>query len=137
MIAGRLAYVALVVADVDGVAGALARDFGLRRSDCAAGETGRTAPIFAVGASALALFAPGDPFLGEEARPGLHHIALEVPDLAAAVGAVSVAGVALGDGTPRPGLGKARRLGLAPAATAGVRTYLTEPLVGVEPSPPG
>ncbi len=136
VIGTRLAYVALVVADVEPVAAALARDFALRRSDCAAGETGRTVPVFAVGASALALFAPGDPFLGEEARPGLHHIALEVSDLAAAIGAVTVAGVALGDRTPRPGLGKARRLGLAPAAMADVRTYLTEP-IGVEPSPPG
>src|SRR5512145_3230602 len=95
MTGSRLAYAALVVADVERVAAALAGDFGLRRTDCAAGDAGAKAPVFSVGGAALALFAPGDPFLGDEARPGLHHIALEVPDLAAAAGAASVAGLAL------------------------------------------
>jgi catechol 2,3-dioxygenase-like lactoylglutathione lyase family enzyme len=128
MIANRLAYAALVVADTERVAAAFTRDFGLRRSDCAAGGTGRRAPVFAVGASALALFEPSDPFLGDDARPGVHHIALEVADLAAAAGAVSVAGVALDGRTPEPGLDGRRRLRLKPEATAGVRTYLTEPI---------
>jgi methylmalonyl-CoA/ethylmalonyl-CoA epimerase len=128
MIAGRLAYVALVVADVERVAAALERDFGLRRTDCVAGPVARRAPVFAVGASALALFEPDDPFVGDGARPGVHHIALEVPDLAAAAGAVSVAGLALDGRTPEPGLAGRRRLRLTPEATAGVRTYLTEPI---------
>jgi methylmalonyl-CoA epimerase len=132
----RLAYVALVVADVERVAAALARDFGFRRVDCKAGDTGTTAPVFSVGNAALALFPPGDPFLGEDAKPGVHHIALAVPDLAAAAGAMSVAGIALDGRTPRPGLGGSRRLSLAAEATAGVRTYLTEP-VHLEPSSPG
>ncbi|MGH7311203.1 MAG: VOC family protein, partial [Candidatus Rokuibacteriota bacterium] len=108
------------------------RDFGLRRTDCAAGDSGRRVPVFAVGASALALFEPGDPFLGDAARPGVHHIALEVPELSAAAGAVSVAGIALDGRTPEPGLAGRRRLRLRPEATAGVRTYLTE-AIGVEP----
>jgi methylmalonyl-CoA/ethylmalonyl-CoA epimerase len=136
MTGSRLAYVALVVADVDGVAGRLARDFGLRRTDCKAGGTGATAPAFSVGSAALVLFPPGDPFLGEDARPGLHHVALEVPDLAAAAGAMSVAGVALDGRTPQPGLNGSRRLSLSADATAGVRTYLTEPM-RLPPSPPG
>ena len=44
--------------------------------------------------------------------------------------------MALAGGTPRPGLGGSRRLALAPEATAGVRTFLTEP-VRLEPSAPG
>jgi catechol 2,3-dioxygenase-like lactoylglutathione lyase family enzyme len=136
MTGSRLAYAALVVADVERVAAALARDFGLRRTDCLAGDSGAKTPVFRVGAAALALFPPGDPFLGDDARPGLHHIAFEVPDLTAAAGAVSVAGVALAGGTPRPGLGGSRRLTLSPAATAGVRTELTEP-IHLEPSSPG
>jgi catechol 2,3-dioxygenase-like lactoylglutathione lyase family enzyme len=136
MVGSRLAYAALVVADVEHVAAALTRDFGLRRTDCKAGDTGGTAPIFAVGGAALALFPPGDPFLGDDARPGLHHIALAVADLAAAAGAVTVAGLALDGRIPRPGLGGSRRLALTSEATAGVRTFLTEPLP-IEPSPAG
>jgi methylmalonyl-CoA/ethylmalonyl-CoA epimerase len=136
VIASRLAYAALVVADVERVATALARDFGLRRTDCKAGDTGGTAPVFAVGDAALALFSPGDLFLGEDARPGLHHIALAVPDLAAAAGAATVAGIALEGRTPRPGLAASRRLALASEATAGVRIFLTEP-IRLDPSPPG
>jgi len=128
VIANRLAYAAVVVADVEHVAAAFARDFGLPRTDCAAGDSNRRVPLFAVGASALALFEPGDAFLGDDARPGVHHIALEVADLAAAAGAVSVAGVALDGRTPEPGLDGRRRLRLKPEATAGVRTYLTEPI---------
>lgn len=136
-LAGKLAYAALVVADVEAVAAALARDFGLRRTDGRVDGGGKAVPLFAVGASALALFSPGDPFVGEDARPGVHHIALEVADLAAAAGNVTVAGVALDGRTPRPGLNGSRRLLLAPEATAGVRTYLTAPIPGIEPSPPG
>ncbi len=128
VIASRLAYAALVVADVERVATAFTHDFGLHRTDCPAGNSGRRAPVIAVGASALALFEPGDPFLGDEARPGVHHIALEVAELAAAAGAVSVAGIALDGRTPEPGLDGRRRLRLKPEATAGVRTYLTEPI---------
>jgi catechol 2,3-dioxygenase-like lactoylglutathione lyase family enzyme len=127
VIAGRLAYVALVVAEVERVAAAFARDFDLPRTDCPAGSS-RRVPVFAVGASAVILFEPGDPFLGDDARPGVHHIALEVADLAAAAGAVSVEGVALDGRTPEPGLDGRRRLRLKPEATAGVLTYLTEPI---------
>jgi catechol 2,3-dioxygenase-like lactoylglutathione lyase family enzyme len=136
MLGAQLAYVALVVSDVGAVAAALARDFGLRRTDCAAGDGTRSVPVFAAGAAGLALFEPGDPFLGEEARPGIHHIALAVTDLAAAAGTVSVAGVALDGRRPLTGLAGHRRLRLAPAATVGVRVELTEPLA-LAPSPPG
>ncbi|HSF07427.1 MAG TPA: VOC family protein [Methylomirabilota bacterium] len=134
MIASRLAYAALVVADVERVATAFTRDFGLRRTDCTAGNSRRSVPVFAVGSSALALFEPSDPFLGEDARPGVHHIALEVADLAAAAGAVSVAGVALDGRTPEPGLDGRRRFRLKPEATAGVRTYLSEPMAVAQAS---
>jgi methylmalonyl-CoA/ethylmalonyl-CoA epimerase len=136
MLPSRLAYTALVVADVERVAAAFTRDFGFRRTDCAAGNSGRRVPVFAVGASALALFEPGDPFLGDSARPGVHHIALEVAELSAAAGAVSVAGIALDGRTPEPGLAGRRRLPLKPEATVGVQTYLTEP-IGVEPASAG
>lgn len=128
MISTNLAYVALVVTDVEATAMALARDFGLPRTDCAVRPEARISPVFAVGASALALFAPGDPFVGGQANPGVHHIAMEVPDLEKAVRQTAPAGVPSADITPSPGLQGARRWLLAPAATCGVRTYLSEPL---------
>lgn len=134
MIAKNLAYVALVVTDVEATAAALARDFGLRRTDCSVGETRRTAPVFRVGASALVLFAPTDPFVGGQAKPGVHHIALEVPDLASAADAATACGI--DDAQLEPGLGRSRRLGLPPEATVGVRIYLSEPLI-LEPEQGG
>jgi methylmalonyl-CoA/ethylmalonyl-CoA epimerase len=136
MIAKRLAYTALVVTDVAATATVLARDYRLRRTDCALGAGGGTAPVFGVGASALALFAPSDPFVGGQARPGVHHIALEVDDLAAGASLATDAGVPALDAEPGAGLGGARRRLLNPAATAGVRTYLSEPL-GLAAAPSG
>lgn len=134
MIARRLAYAALVVTDVAATATVLARDFGLRRTDCARGAGGGTAPVFAVGTSAVALFAPDDPFVGGRARPGVHHIALEVDDLAAAARRATEAGVPASDAEPGAGLRGARRRLLDPAATSGVLTYLSEPL-GLDAAP--
>lgn len=132
---GRLGYVALVVNDVPAVATALARDFGLGRGQAATPD-GRTVPLLGVGQAALALFAPDDPCLGPEgAGPGVHHIALEVPDVAAAMGTAALAGVAPADPGPARGLGGARRLRLSPATTAGVHTWLTEPVPGPPPAP--
>jgi catechol 2,3-dioxygenase-like lactoylglutathione lyase family enzyme len=132
---GRLACVALVVSDVERVAAGLARDFGWRRTDCTVGAEARKVPVFTVGRTGLALFAPGDPFLGDEARPGLHHLALEVADLGAAADRVAAAGVAV-EGGVEPGLDGRRRLRLNPATTAGVRVHLTEAL-GWPAAPPG
>jgi catechol 2,3-dioxygenase-like lactoylglutathione lyase family enzyme len=126
MIAKKLAYAALVVTDVAATATALAHDFGLHRMDCAVGAG--TAPVFAVGASALALFAPADPFVGGQAKPGVHHIALEVEDLEEAVRRATAVGVPAATAEPSAGLQGTRRWLLAPAATCGVRAYLSEPL---------
>jgi len=123
----RLAYVALVVGDVAATARVLERDFRLLRADCAVGGTAGAAPVFALGESALALFGPGDSFVGGRARAGVHHIALEVADLDQAARAVAAAGVRPAGGA-EVGLGRARRRALDPASLAGVRAYLSEPL---------
>lgn len=136
MIGANLAYVALVVSDVEAAVALFQRDFGLTRTDCVVGETGRKAPVLSVGRSALALFAPGDPFVGGQAKPGIHHIALGVKDPLAAVAAVKTSGIGIAEPEPSPGLNGARRLFLSPEATAGVRTYLSEPL-SLGDSPPG
>ncbi len=136
MIGERLAYVALVVSDVEGAAALFQRDFGLRRTDCAVVGSARRAPVLGVGGSALALFAPGDPFVGGHAKPGIHHLALGVRDPEAAAHRAAAAGIAVAEADPREGLNGTRRFLLSPEATVGVRTYLSEPLA-LEVSRPG
>lgn len=128
MIGERLAYVALAVSDVEAAAARFERDFGLHRTDYPIGRTGRRAPVLSLGASALALFAPEDPFLGGQAALGVHHIALAVEDLAEAARRVVAAGLQTTEREPREGLAGARWLSLSLEATVGVRTYLSEPL---------
>jgi len=123
-----LAYVGLVVSDVAAAAAVLARDLGLVREE-RAGAPARTVPVFGLGGSAVALFAPDDPLVGGAARAGVHHIALSVPDLAAAARAAGDAG--LRPAAPEAGLSGTRRVALALETTAGIRTYLTDP-----PPPP-
>ena len=94
----QLAYVALVVSDVDQAAAAFERAFGFSRAD-RAGAGGGPAALFPVGASAIALLAPGDPRVDGASRPGVHHIGLEAPDLAAATRAAEADGL-------RPGASK-------------------------------
>lgn len=130
MIAERLAYVALAVRDVEDTAGRLERDFGLPRTDVAHG--GGHVPVLGVGRSALALFAPGDAFLGGQERPGLHHIALAVPDPDDAARAVRMEGIGARTDSVMPGLGGGERILLEPAATCGVGVALTTP----PPAPP-
>lgn len=136
MIRHGLAYAGLVVSDVEAMAAILARDFGFRRTDCAAGDGSRRVPAFAVGRSALALFPPGDPMVDGETRTGVHHIAFEVADLAAAAKVAVEVGIGLASPEAVRGIDGASRVMLAPDATAGVRTWLSE-RVRVEPSPPG
>ncbi len=128
MIGNGLAYVAVVVRDVDAVATALARDFGLARTDCAVGETGRSAPVLSVGESALALFELGDPFAGGAEKTGVHHVALATDDPERAARQADAAGVAIAGTGPAQDLGGARRVMLSPQATGGVRVFLSEPL---------
>jgi methylmalonyl-CoA/ethylmalonyl-CoA epimerase len=128
VIGASLAYVALVVSDVEAAAGLFQRDFGLERTDCTVGVTGRRAPALRVGRSALAFFAPGDPFVGGQSKPGIHHIALGVKDLLAAANAAVAAGIGVAEQEPSEGLNGARRLLLSPEATVGARTYLSQPL---------
>lgn len=131
-----LAYVALVVSDVEAAAAVFERDFGLRRAACVVGRAGRRVPVLSIGRSALALFPPGDPFVGGQAKPGLHHIALGVKDPLAAARTATAAGIPVTEAEPREGLNGAARLLLSPSATVGVRTYLSEPLA-LEPPRPG
>ena len=124
-----LAYVAVVVRDVEGVAAKLGRDFGLARHDLSVGGDGHIAPVFAVGEGALALFELGDPFVGGMEKPGLHHIGLAAEDPEATAAEASSAGVAVDEAGSGPGLGGSRRVMLSRDATAGVRTCICEPVL--------
>lgn len=132
MFSENLAYVALVSSDVAATAGVLGDLLGLRRTELDDG-TGGTVPVFSVGASALAVFPAGHPFVGGEEKPGVHHIALGVEDLEAALAAAAEAGIRPVEERPSPGIDRKRRVALPASATVGVRTYLSEP-VAVPPS---
>ena len=87
----ELAYVALVVDDVDAAARTWAKDFGLVRSEHRIGAA--AVPLLSVGQTALALFPKGDPFVGGQAWTGVHHIALAVKDVSAAAIALKERGL--------------------------------------------
>ena len=128
MIGNGLAYVGVVVRDVSTVAGILERDFELPRGSCEIGETGRRAPIFPVGQTALALFELGDPFVGGAEKTGLHHIAVSVEGLIGRVLDAAELRLPAVDVEPEPGLDGVRRVLLNPSATCGTMVYLSDPL---------
>ncbi len=129
MIGEGLAYVAVAVRDVAAVALVLERDFLLPRSDCAIGTSQRQAPVFPVGQTALALFELGDPFVGGTDKTGVHHLAVSVDDPSMSAAQAAHKGVPALTAQPEAGLGGKSRLLLDPAATGGVITYLSEPLM--------
>ena len=126
MTAPDLAYVALVVDEPAASAAIFERDFGLPRRELSSG--GRAVPAISVGATAMALFRPGDPFLGPDAGKGVHHIAIAAPDPEAAAGN---SGLATVDGASE-GLGGRTQIELAPDSTCSVRVRFTEAL---DPAP--
>lgn len=127
----ELAYVALVSRDVDAAVSLFEQHLKLHRTDLDTGH-GKV-PAFAIGASALAVFPTAHPYLEGELKPGVHHIALAVPDLEHAAELAAKAGVPPLNGTAEPGLGGQKRIALDPSATASIKTWLTRP-IAVEPS---
>jgi catechol 2,3-dioxygenase-like lactoylglutathione lyase family enzyme len=130
-LADQIAYVALVSSEPTIAASVFERHFGLPRHELASAE-GPVA-VFPLGRSALAVFPPKHPMVEGEARPGVHHIALGVDDLEAAV---ARAGGTLPQEKPETGLAGKRTCWLARDATAGVRIRLTERL-GLAPPAAG
>ena len=125
MLADQIAYVALASNDPAATCAVLERHYGLSRSEFDSPQ-GRV-PVFALGRSALAVFPLGHPMLEGDAKPGVHHIALGVDDVDAAAKRAAEAGVP-SVGAAMSGLGGRKTLQLERAATAGVRTRLTERL---------
>lgn len=122
MQATGLAYLALALDDPQASAARFEKDFGLPRRDLRCG--GASVPMISVGATALALFALDDPFLGPNVKKGVHHLGLCAADPAAAARA---SGVPVAGDLSKGVDGKAQ-ISLAQGATSGVRVRFTEPL---------
>ncbi len=129
MLDAKLAYVAVIVGDVEAAAAVFERDFGLTRFDCTLGVGGERAPVLRVGASALVLVEPGASFVDREMRLGVHHIAFGVDDIEAAAAASLAAGIRTAERRRDDGLNGGPRLILERDDTAGVRVHCVAPFV--------
>ena len=128
MIGNGLAYLSVVVRDVEAVAEMLNRDFKLEPSMLTVGSSGTRAPVFPIGETAVALFEVGDPFVGGVERTGVHHLAVEVDGLVSTSADASALGMPVLSDALEWGIGGSQRLLLDPKSTGGVVTYLSEQL---------
>ena len=128
MINAGLAYVTLIVDDVDTVSTVFTQLLGVPQTYSVYGAGPRTIPTFRVGQTTLAVCELGDPFVDGHDRPGVHHIALAVDDPQAAAHTAYEVGLALVDQPPSDSLNGGVRVLIAPEATSGIRTYLASPL---------
>ena len=128
MIGDGLAYLSVAVRNVDAVASTLETHFRLRKAECTVGASGRRAPVFQVGRTAVALFELGDEFVGGAEKTGVHHVAISVSNLEHSAAEAASNGVPTISGQPEAGIAGTRRVLLDPQATSGVVTYLSEPL---------
>jgi methylmalonyl-CoA/ethylmalonyl-CoA epimerase len=98
-------------------------------------EQGVEAVLLDVGENHVELLAPlgADTPVGKflaKNGPGLHHVAYQVQDIDATLGALKRAGLALIDEQPRIGIRGSRVAFMHPRATAGVLTEIVEPPAG-------
>ncbi len=116
-----LTYLALVARDVDAVCRFLGGSLGLARKDLSL--DGRAIPFFGIGAAALGIFEPDDPYLDEPRFPGVHHMALGTADPASTAAQHGLTVIEEGIGPE----GK-RFVSVDKAETCGIRTRFIEPL---------
>lgn len=98
-------------------------------------EQGVEAVLLDVGENHVELLAPlgADTPVGKflaKNGPGLHHVAYQVQDIDATLGALKRAGLELIDEQPRVGIRGSRVAFVHPRATAGVLTEIVEPAAG-------
>jgi catechol 2,3-dioxygenase-like lactoylglutathione lyase family enzyme len=123
MYGADVAYIALVAANVEAAAQMFEKDYGLRRSTKKI--DGREVPMLSVGQTALALFAPGDPYVDGTSLTGVHHIALAVDDHQNAMDDIVKRGVAFESSRIEKSLDDGKRALLSLKATNGTRTYIS------------
>lgn len=132
----RLDHIGIAVADAEAVTAFYRDRFGLvvGHVEHVASQQVR-AHFLETGTAMLELLeatAPASPvarFL-EKRGPGLHHVALAVDDIHAALAELKAAGVRLVDEAPRPGAEGALVAFLHPSAAGGVLVELKQPAVG-------
>jgi methylmalonyl-CoA/ethylmalonyl-CoA epimerase len=128
----KIDHVAICVADTDEAIARYKRVLGLEPDVREVVESQKTeATVLPLGETSLELISPKgneglERFL-EKRGPGLHHIALEVEGIEAALSALKALGVQLIDETPRSGARGHKVAFLHPKATGGVLVELVEP----------
>ncbi len=95
-------------------------------------DQGVEAVLLDVGDSHVELISPLGPETGvarflERRGAGLHHVAYRVPDIDAALGALTAAGVRLIDERPRIGIRNSRVAFIHPGPAGGVLTEIVQP----------
>jgi catechol 2,3-dioxygenase-like lactoylglutathione lyase family enzyme len=123
MYGAEVAYIGLVAADPEAAASMFAKHYDLRRSTKTL--EGRDIPLLSVGATALAIFGLGDPYVDGTRHTGVHHIALAVDDLGNAMSDIGRRGVSFENGRVETSLDGGRRSLLSLKATNGIRTYIS------------
>ena len=130
---GRIDHIGIAVADLDAAVALHEETYGMRavhRETLT--EQGVEAVLFDVGENHVELLRPlGDDtpvgrFLAKRG-PGLHHVAYQVPDIAAALAQLREQHVRMIDTVPRTGIRGSRVAFLHPSATASILTELVEP----------
>ena len=127
-----LSHVAIATPDADALAATLSNALGARRGKEEMLDGGTLRVVFVhLGPVTFELLEPRDPnhtvakFLGKRG-PGLHHVSLEVGDIAAALEKCRGAGVRLIDEEPRAGAHGTRVAFLHPSAMGGVLFELSQ-----------
>ena len=127
-----LSHVAIATRDADELAKTLVDGLGARRGAEELIDGGALRVLFVhLGPVTLELLEPKSAehtvarFL-DTRGPGLHHVSLEVTDIAAHLAAAKAAGVKLIDDTPRPGANGTRVAFLHPKSLGGVLVELCE-----------
>ncbi len=127
-----LDHVAILVADLDAAVRLFRDVYGLELSEVEEVPTEKVkVAIFGHGAGRIELVSPLGPDSPmakaiEKRGEGLHHVCLEVPDLAAAMAALKARGAPLLDEKPRPGAGGAKVAFVHPKGSRGVLVELRQ-----------
>ena len=128
----QINHVAYVVADLDAAIPLYTERFGMPlQVREVLPDQGVEAAALGVGSGHLELIQPLDPensigrFL-ERRGEGMHHVAFEVPDVAAALAELAAAGIEAIDKEPRRGLGGHLIAFLHPRSSGGVLTELVQ-----------